>query len=146
MLNKTACYCVLIFALLFLSGCGGTKKPDGLPNLHPCRITVTMNGSALEGASVTLSGSDGRWSGNGRTDVNGAAVIVTRGQFQGVAEGEYKVTVSKIVPPTSRGKDEGSNEEPKTLVNTKYASPATTPLTCTVKPGTNQFEFSVDAP
>jgi hypothetical protein len=48
--------------------------------------------------------------------------------------------------PPSTGKDEGSTEEPKPLVNPKYASPTTTPLECIIKSGNNNFEFNVEAP
>jgi hypothetical protein len=146
MLQKHLITLIIVAVILFLPGCGGAKKPDGLPELHPCHITITLNGVPLDGAIVSLSGNDGRFPGNGFTDKQGIAVIRTRGQFIGVAEGTYKVTVSKIQSPPSTGKDEGSTEEPKPLVNPKYASSTTTPLECIVKSGNNNFEFKVEAP
>ncbi|MDR2754875.1 MAG: Ig-like domain-containing protein [Planctomycetaceae bacterium] len=142
-ISKTLC---LLAVILCLSGCSKTKKPDGLPDLYPCHVKVTINNEPLKGAAVSLSGNDGRWPGNGITDQQGIAVIRTRGQFVGVAEGTYKVTVSKMLSPPSTGKDEGSTEEPKPLVNPKYATPTTTPLECVVKSGTNNFEFKVEEP
>ncbi|MDR2439918.1 MAG: carboxypeptidase-like regulatory domain-containing protein [Planctomycetaceae bacterium] len=146
MLRKILTTLVFVTVILYLSSCGGTKKPDGLPDLYPCRIVVTVNEAPLEGALVSLSGNDGRWPGNGFTDQQGIAVIRTRGQFVGVAEGTYKVTVSKVLPPPPTGKDEGSTKEPKQLINSKYTTPETTPLECVVKSGTNNFEFKVEVP
>jgi hypothetical protein len=137
---------IIVAVILFLSSCGGSKKPDGLPDLYPCQIKITINNAPLEGAVVSLSGNDGRWPGNGFTDQQGVAVIKTHGQFVGVAEGTYKVTVSKVLSPPPTGKDEGSTEEPKLLVNPKYVTPEKTPLDCTVKPGINNFEFNVEVP
>jgi hypothetical protein len=145
MIQKTLILFIIVDVILTLPGCGGGKKPDGLPDLYPCQITITLKGTPLEGAVVSLLGNDGRWPGNGITDRQGIAVIKTRGQFIGVAEGTYKVTVSKVFLPPSTGKDEGSTEEPKLLVNPKYVTPETTPLNCTVKSGVNQFEFQVEA-
>lgn len=131
---------------LAIAGCGGSPKPEGLPDLVPCTVTVTMGGAPLEDASVSLVAPDGRWPGNGRTDSKGKAVIMTRGQYAGVAPGDYKVTVTKTLPPPATGRDEGSDAEPESLVASKFTSLQTTPLTCNVAPGSADFTFEVDAP
>jgi len=90
----------LIGAALVLcafSGCGGSERPDGLPPLHPCEITITQGGNPLGGASVRLVRDDGTsaWPITGRTDSSGVAKITSHAQFAGAPEGTFKVLVSK---------------------------------------------------
>lgn len=139
---------ILLFLILVAgwTGCG-KPKPEGLPDLQPCQVKVTMDGMPLDGAVVSLLSQNGQWPGNGRTDAQGLAVIFTRGQYPGVAEGEYKITVSKIVPPPPVG-DEGTSKEtvPKPLVKEIFSQPEATPLSCTIKRGTNTVEVKVEKP
>lgn len=131
--------------VLFSGGCGGSKKPDGLPDLHPCEVRISMNGSPLADADVSLIGADGRWPAGGRTDATGTAKIATRG-YPGAAEGDYKVTVGKMSVPPSMGGDVASTEEPKPMIHEIYSNSGTTKLQCTVKPGPNSFDFTVEVP
>ncbi len=143
MIRKIATITSVVFVVVSICGCGDSR-PDDLPELHPCRISVKIGGLPLDGASVSLIGEDGRWPGNGRTGSDGVARITTRGRFEGIAQGEYKVTISKVLPPPPSDKDERNEKEPESLIDGKYSSYATTPLTCSVKPGPNKFEFTVE--
>ena len=138
---------VAVLFAFFLAGCSREIKPDGLPDLHPCEINLTMKGVPLEGAAVSLYGSDGRWNPSGQTNAQGRAIIITR-QFSGAAAGDYKVVVSKYEKVVRSPSSDSSPElpPPPSLVAEQYSRPDTTPLSCTVKPGKNSFDFTVEAP
>ena len=93
-------YFVLCFSV-FIQGCFGPKQPDDLPKLYPCKISVIQDGQPLEGATVLLRPLDGnlRFSMGGKTDQKGIAVIKLDGQWTGAPEGEFHVSISKIVTP-----------------------------------------------
>jgi hypothetical protein len=134
-----------LILLLFQNGCGGPQKPDGMPPLYPCSITILQDETPLAGAVVALVG-DGKWASHGQTDEKGVAKIITYGQFQGSPEGTYLVTVSKRIsegdPPKSNVDENGRVLGPPTLVvpsyvelvASEYTSSKTTPLTIEVKP------------
>lgn len=136
---------VLFSALLFctITGCSKEKLPADIPSLHPCHITIQMKGSPLEGATVSLLPEQGKWGAAGITNVQGIAELRTR-NYRGVAEGSYKITVSKIQGGTSPGTDEGPAIPPVSLVNETFANPEKTPLKCEIKSGENSFELTVD--
>jgi hypothetical protein len=73
---------------LALSGCGGSGK------LHPVEGTVTMDGSPVEGAAVTLISDDGKKTFGGQSDASGKFVIYS-GEKPGAQAGTYKVLVTK---------------------------------------------------
>ncbi|MDR2441381.1 MAG: hypothetical protein LBE12_18625 [Planctomycetaceae bacterium] len=86
-----------IVSLIFfvaMVGCG-TKLPDGMPKLYPVTITVTQDGLPLENANVVLSGTD-QWVSIGTTNTQGIASLYTQGNYPGVPEGIFKVSVTKI--------------------------------------------------
>ena len=128
--------------LVTLMGCGrGPAKPDDLPALTPCKLTVTYQGSPLSDATVTLTAEGEKWVGVGQTDANGTVSVRTNGQFEGVPSGTYTVTVKKQEGPT--GSDPSSAEEdaklaaskasaPKLLVPEKYTDASTSGLTVQV--------------
>ncbi|MDR0338341.1 MAG: carboxypeptidase-like regulatory domain-containing protein [Planctomycetaceae bacterium] len=138
-------FIMILSVLLFCSiiGCGKEKLPADIPSLHPCQITVQMKGSPLEGATVSLLPEQGKWGAAGITNTQGIAELRTR-NYRGVAEGHYKITVSKIQVGTSPGTDEGSAIPPTALVNETFSNPEKTPLTCEIKPGKNSFDFVVE--
>lgn len=75
-----------------------------MPKLYPTTITVTQNGQPLENASVSLIPEDetGKWAAGGDTDSSGRASLKTQGMYKGVAEGKYKVCVTKYEEDPSR--------------------------------------------
>jgi hypothetical protein len=95
---------ILLIGLCCLSlfvGCG-KKRPEGVPDLYPAKVTVTNAGTPIADANVFLvsqSGASGSWSANGATDAQGVAVINTsQGDWQakGAPEGEYKIYITKL--------------------------------------------------
>jgi hypothetical protein len=85
-------------ALMAISGCGGTRIPD----VVPVKGTVTLDGTPLEGASLTFITSDPKVkSGVATTDSKGHFEVLTYFDsthiLKGVVAGEYKVTVTKMV-------------------------------------------------
>ena len=137
-----------LILLLVTSGCGGPQKPEGMPPLYPCSITIIQDESPLAGAIVSLvsPSGDGKWSSSGQTDEKGIAKLITYGQFQGAPEGSYHVTVSKRIsdgdPPKPNVDENGRVLGPPVLVVPSYielialefTSSKTTPLTIEVKP------------
>ncbi|MGL6195669.1 MAG: carboxypeptidase-like regulatory domain-containing protein [Thermoguttaceae bacterium] len=97
---KTHIKIVLVIAFLLLPtfiGCG-PKVPADMPKLYPCTVVITQDNQPLEGAVVTLFHQDPslqKWTAGGLTDVSGKVVLKTQGRYDGVAEGDYKVTVTK---------------------------------------------------
>jgi hypothetical protein len=136
---------IILSALLFctITGCSKEKLPADIPLLYPCHITIQMKGLPLDGAIVSLLPEQGKWGAAGITNAQGIAELRTRNYF-GVAEGRYKITVSKIQGGTSPGTDDGLAIPPVSLVNETFFDPAKTPLKCEIKSGKNSFEFTVD--
>jgi len=149
---------ILIVAALVLSifsGCGGRKRPDGLPDLYPCEITITQGGNPLEGASVRLVRETGTtdWAITGRTEANGVVKIFTH-DFPGAPEGTFKVLVSKTELVTSMpepDKDASYDEwqeyygSRKSIASVKpeYDNVRTSPHSITVVKGKNAETFDV---
>ena len=143
--------------VLFVAGCGGEKKPDGMPAIYPTTITFTQDGSPLVGATVTLVAQDQantQWPSGGATDNNGVLRVKTKG-FDGAPVGTFKVVVTKTetegtavavelsdaagAKPAASGGDQKSYY----LVEKDYRSAATTTLTLEVKSGKNAETFDL---
>ena len=98
------CYSLVLFSAI---GCKEKSTlPEDFPEIFPLLITVTQEGTPLEGAMVALKpvGTANKYA-NGCsavTEQNGVASIKTFGQ-NGVPAGKYKVLVSK-------SRDEGGKE------------------------------------
>lgn len=127
-------------------GCRYDRKPDGMPPLHICTVHVLLDGKPLQGAIVTLM-NDTPWGAGGETDAKGKVHIATRG-FPGCPEGEFKVIVSKteFPPVLPQDKPEFVGDKPIIHVHEKFGFIGSTPLSCTVKPGKNEFSFEVEGP
>jgi hypothetical protein len=94
--------------ILTLAGCG--QRPTE-PDLLPVSGRVTLkDGSPLPGAVVTFlpEGATKGIAYSGRTDQDGNYSLKSARGNEGAAEGEYKVTVSKLVLP------DGSDFDPVT--------------------------------
>jgi len=100
MFTKSKCCIVVLlaYACVISGGCGGEKLPPGMPKPYPVTITITQEGTPLEGASISLTPADSAntWSAVGATDESGKAVIQTSGKYKGVVPGKYYVIVSKF--------------------------------------------------
>lgn len=88
---------LLVAILLCLAGC--SQKNPNLPPQHPVSGTVTLDGKPLTGAGVMfLPRGDTRGTGAmGMTDDAGKYTLKTDFGGPGAPEGEFAVTISKVV-------------------------------------------------
>jgi hypothetical protein len=141
---------IIVVLLFSFSSCSGKKLPSDLPKLNPVSVTILQDGQPLADASVTLTQLDGaaKWSALGNTNAKGVVNnFSTNGMYEGVAEGKFKVCISKVererekidIPPEPadpaekyawRQKYIDRAPPPKEydLVEAKYSDVKTTPL------------------
>jgi hypothetical protein len=134
----------LIF-LVLVAGCAREQRPEGIPTLYPCNITITQDGKPLAGAMVTLyteSSEDRRWSPGGTTDSQGVIQIKVLGKYLGAPAGTYKVTVAKH---EIENVDSNSYYH-VSLVETQYIKVKDTPLKIEVTPQGVTQTFDVGKP
>ena len=151
MKNPWLCQGSLFLVFLLFTGCGGPKRPDGLPQLYPCSILVLQGDKPLEKAQITLIQQDNdgtRWIVGGITGENGEVDVATYGQYPGAPLGEYKVTVTKneqimVAPSSAMGP---GKFDTYTLVETEFTREDTTPLTLHVVKGTKKYQVEVGKP
>jgi hypothetical protein len=132
---------LLLAALVGCSGGHGTASVAG---------TVTYKNQPVDGAAVIFHPQDGAPAARpaqGRTDSAGHFSLTTYfgpdDQPAGALPGEYKVTVTKIDEPTGAF-DPHKDPPPKNHLPAKYMTPQKSPLTATIKPGTNRPEFKLE--
>jgi hypothetical protein len=139
--------CLVAAALCFVAlvGCGG---PKGGPATVEVTGAVTLNGSAVDGASVLFSpeigSSDGRLASQATTDNQGRFKLSTHvvgGKYKsGIVPGKYVVAITKL--DTAPAKN--TFAPPKNLLPPKYADPKSSKLTADVVAGQpNDFPFSL---
>ena len=108
---------MFVFSGLFLSGC---KKETGLKGLYKVKGIVTLDGSPVEGASISLSpnfsGENARSAG-ASSGKNGEFTIQTLMPNDGIFPGEYSITVRKMVTDKTYTEEEitAANEKGVTL-------------------------------
>ncbi|QDS89972.1 hypothetical protein EC9_41740 [Rosistilla ulvae] len=156
-----------IFLTMLLCGCGGS----GLPVVE-VTANVKLHGEPIEGATVIFSRSGGSMQSGaiatGTTDAQGNAELRTtvspRETQQGAVPGEYKVMISKSMPPKGMSEAEyqtallgGQTAEVSVplseqapipqrvdLFPPKYSSSTETTLTATVtQDGPGEIEFDL---
>ena len=143
---------VLLVALVAILVCGCSKqlKPDGFPPLYPVSITVIQDGKPLEGALISLHGTENsplKWGVFGFADRNGRAVLLTHGIHSGAPEGEYIVTVSKQEEVEISRRAESTVTEAFSFVEEQYVSKEKSPLRIHIqKKGKKHVEFDVGKP
>jgi hypothetical protein len=155
------------FALITLTGCGAESSTV------PVSGIVTQNGKPVEGATVTFVRGSGDLSkgeiASGRTDASGRYELTThfgpKSSAQGAPPGEYKITVSKQVPPPgipaekykamvdaqNKAGENGAtlplNQLPPPMVEyfpPRYSSPEQSQMKVTVEKGKTEYEIKVD--
>ena len=143
----------LCFAALLLTSAScskGPARPDNMPDLTPCTITVIYSGQPVEGADVLLAPKSGQFSAAGITDAAGRAIMKTDGTYEGGVPGEYLASVTKLEktaadlgPSPEDPKEYAKMQEkikalpaPKHLVPEKYSSFTTSGLAVAVTGGT----------
>ncbi len=93
-MNKMAVRTLLCtqLGLLLLCGCGS----DGRPPTFPVSGAVTLDGKAVEGASITfISAENPSLSASGRSDASGNYQLTTFDAGDGAVEGTFKIRVTK---------------------------------------------------
>ncbi|MCL2306586.1 MAG: hypothetical protein FWC43_14705 [Planctomycetaceae bacterium] len=149
-------FVVSLFAVCLFTGCPGQERPAGMPELFPCKITITQGGRPLGDAIVNLVPEEAAlgWVINGITDANGVATIKTQGNYTGAPAGPYKVCVSKVeitpsqIPQPAKdasyaelveyGEKAGKEVRPSyNIVKPEYNDAAITPLSITITKGKN---------
>ena len=129
---------VALCALCALEGCSRQAKLSGLV---PCEGTVTYKGTPLSEALVTLSptGNPAGRSAAARTDAAGKFTMTTLHPNDGVAPGDYRVTVSKYefygeAPPPQMidGEEVLSSRPQRSVIPMKYEEANTSGLVLTV--------------
>jgi hypothetical protein len=140
----TGCLCVFL-------GCG---TPDGQRPTAPVEVSVTYQGSPLEGATVTFVTTDEPIAANGITDSKGVAQLSTYGTKDGAVVGNNLVMITKtevdksvktkVVPADQADTVGYSPLTPlKSLIPGKYSAPGTSGLQAEVKKGRNKFSFDL---
>ena len=126
---------------IFLSGCG-EATPPGMPQLFPVSITITMDGNPLEGALVSCVPEDGsQWFAGGITDAAGKVALQTKGRYNGIAVGTFKVAVIKnMLSPDSTE----SETKQLRIVDKRFNETSTSPLSLVVDKTTKSAELQVE--
>ncbi len=154
MIDRKYVWCLLCLTPFLVAAIGcSEKKPDGMPPLVPCTVTVTQGGAPLANANVTLFPLDGsQWTANGSTDGSGKAVMFAWGSHQGAPVGKYKVTVAKMETDKAAvarsSSDEPSTDPPPNsynLVEEKYGMKDSTTLEIEVVKGTTEYKVEAGA-
>ena len=136
-------YVLLLFALLLVSACQRLPdRPADLPELHPCTVSVTFGGEAIEGVTVSLvSDIQGyKWKAGGKTDEKGIVKLKTAFAYPGVPVGTFKVSFSKMEERVGNTLEEMS---PRSFIPLKYGAGKSEEVV-EVKPGKNNFTFTLD--
>lgn len=129
------------------AGCG-----SGRPETVPVTGVVTLDGKALEAASVLLSPEAGGHPATGLTDKDGRFTLTTFVKGDGALLGKHQVCVVKKktsglltdADGLSGGTAPGGVSE-EWLAPKKYANPKTSGLSAEVKPGMEPLEFRLSA-
>ena len=135
---KTSRIFAILIVLLLLVGCRKTvPRPEGMPDLVPCTVTVTFGGETIENVGVLLRSTEpgNRWGAGGRTDAKGKIVLKTAGAFEGVVPGEYIISFSKRVT-----RSDGPMGGEVSLIPEKYAPKQSTETITVTK---DQVEYSL---
>jgi hypothetical protein len=131
----------VVASLVGCSGAHGTASVRG---------TVLYKGQPVEGAMVIFHPKgDGATAkpAQGKTDSGGHFTVATYfgpgDQPTGALPGDYTVTVTKIDEPQGTF-DPHKDPPPKNHLPVKYATPQHSPLTATIKPGSNRPELKLE--
>ena len=149
-MKTTSITILFILTIVSVMGCSQQRRPDGFPTLYPASVMVIQDGKPLEGALVSLHGTEDsplKWGVFGFSDRNGRATFLTHGIYSGVPEGEFAVTVNKMEEVEISQRAESTVTEAFSFVEKKYVDKEKTPLTIHIqKKGKNHVEFDVGKP
>lgn len=126
-----------VVVALAAAGCG-----DGRLKCHPVSGQVLYNGEPLSGVDLAFHPVDPKndtgYPPHATTDADGKFTLTTYQKDDGAPAGEWKVAVAFAVQAV----DEGSDQAKKLpfQVPAQYQRKDSTPLTVSVKPGSNTLE------
>lgn len=147
--------CVISVSAL---GCG---SGGGLKDLNKAQGVVTLDGQPLAGAQITLCPTQsGMRSAGANSDEKGVFTFQTLKGGDGVADGEYQVTVTKVHTENAytdeetkilnetgrRGEDVFPDREPPQIVNDlpeRYGNPKTSGLTLTISGASKNLKLEL---
>ncbi|MDO5554595.1 MAG: carboxypeptidase-like regulatory domain-containing protein [Planctomycetia bacterium] len=155
---------LFLISLLLTCGCG-PNLPEGMPKLTPVSLTVTQEGVPLAEAQVSLTplAEETKYGSGGVTDADGRLLVLTHGQYKGVPQGEYIITVRKQETITEGPVDQIPKDPQASrawmyknshllkkqryeLVGEKYRNSQTSDLKLTVGPSPVKETFDVGKP
>lgn len=122
-------------AALTLAGCGGTYDST-------VAGVVSVDGKPLSVGLVTFDPQETGSSAYGVIDADGMYTVHT-GRKEGLAAGDYGVSVTAYEPSGSPGPQGGPPPMGKALVAERYRSPTTSGLKFTVTPGDNRIDLKL---
>jgi hypothetical protein len=130
---KTVLVSLLVFLTAALSGCKPSATRD-LPATVPAEGVVTLDGSPVDGATVTFHADAGSHHATATTDASGKFALRAFPEKPGAVAGSYKVEVNKtIVSEGGAGSEDGESEVVVSFgLPQKYASITTSELTCVI--------------
>ena len=138
---------LLLICCSISTGCNQARRPNNLPKLYPCSITITQDGQPASDVLVSLYDQSGQWAISGKTGEDGIAQIKTHGQFSGAPSGEYVVLLDKS--ETEGGRDfaatGGSSDEIRvySYVDPQYRMQETSPLKISVTGKSTNETFEI---
>lgn len=138
---------VLIVGLAGMCGCTNNEPQI---ELHPVTGTVKWQNKILPGAAVTFTpiGDTHGAGGFGRTDANGVYKLTNVRGPEGVAEGEFKVVISKRLLPDGSDVPENDMTPPidspaRESLPPNYSDAEHTTLTAKVSKGGPPLDFDL---
>ena len=122
-----------LFVAVCLSGCSGGSDVG----THDVTGTLTYKGQPVANVAVTFNPDGDGWAATGTTDAQGQfSSLTTREPGDGVAEGEYTVTLSEVTEASTAVVDDPNAYAPTTSSTlpfpTKYLNTAESDLKVTV--------------
>ncbi|MDR1960491.1 MAG: hypothetical protein LBQ54_15885 [Planctomycetaceae bacterium] len=144
-----SCLVLLFFVTAACVSCSRRPKlerPDGLPKLHPCSVTVTFGGHAMEGILVTLIPEDGsKWQPNATTDNEGTATPNASFGFKGAPAGKYTVAFTYVTDNPDYDERNPKSRRFLSLIPLKYGRDQSTEK-LEIKAGEkNRFSYELEA-
>lgn len=148
---------VVVVGVLLTLGCQPPEPTH--PTTYKVTGTVTLDGSPVEGATVSFVPGKTGDPAVGKTDASGKYTLTSFGDVDGATPGEYKVTVAKYgfteaSGGTSTGEEmpadyaapSGDDEGGKNTLPEKYQSVGNSGLSATVTqdPTQNVFDFALE--
>jgi hypothetical protein len=124
-------------ATLTLVGCGGR---------YDSTVTgvVSVDGKPLNVGLVTFDPQESGSSAYGNIGADGTYTLYT-GRQEGLASGEYGVSVTAYEPSDAPGPQGGPPPMGKSLIAERYRSPSTSGIKLNVEPGDNRLDLKLTA-